>query len=145
MKRGWKCTPKSFHLLKFWATSLKNGKKWRPTFDFFSSKQKIRREKLHKSFSGKFGEIRAKILRIPNICLLLHLRLKWLKSRIFEVGKHRRHDYIERVTVHKLECKISWSWPWDEKIPQKHHYRFMGFTIFTVHRSSSYRDNIWWK
>jgi len=33
--------------------------------------EKIYGQKAHKNFSGKFGEIRAKILRTPKICLLL--------------------------------------------------------------------------
>jgi len=35
--------------------------------------EKICGQKAHKNFSGKFGEIRAKILRTPKICLFLHL------------------------------------------------------------------------
>jgi len=36
---------------------------------------------LRKKFSGKFGEIRAKILRIPKISLLLHLCLIYTQMR----------------------------------------------------------------
>jgi len=39
---------------------------------------KICGQKAHKNFSGKLGEIGAKILRTPKICLLLHLWLHWL-------------------------------------------------------------------
>jgi len=42
--------------------------------------KKICMQKFHKNFSGKFGEIRAKILRTPKICLLLHL-CYWVQSR----------------------------------------------------------------
>jgi len=79
--RGWKRTHKSFDLSKIRANPWKSGKKWRPTFDFFLQSQRkthedplflevtpkrslwslweeICREKSHKNFSGKFGEIR---------------------------------------------------------------------------------------
>jgi len=39
--------------------------------------KRICRQKLHKIFSGKFGEIRAKTFATPKICLLLNL---WWKS-----------------------------------------------------------------
>jgi len=92
-------TFKCFDLSKIRAKHPKNlgkisenpGKKWRSTFaekhmkTFFLEVilKKVFmifvgencRQKLHKNFSDKFGEIRGKFLCTPKICLLLHLRL----------------------------------------------------------------------
>ena len=78
----WKSRAKSLKSDQKWRSTFFDFKKWRPTFAEKHSLRPILEvtpktdlhvllgenwgQKVHKSFSGKFGEIRAKILRTPR-------------------------------------------------------------------------------